>query len=194
LAIVGELEDRMRMVVDHPDELFRIVRTDVDRVRPLQHLVPLGPLFSDLAIGVYHDQTMLPSGVDTEPAFVEPEPVLSQLAAGACCRWAGRSGISKRQALDWEQEVGPGLGNGPALRGGKVRQLAPLKDEDPVGAFGEDSLRRSPCPFLMLRQLGQGLWPARDGFVGAKSVLATFLSRNRRKSSRYRLGHGCCRY
>jgi hypothetical protein len=61
LAVVGELVDRVRVVVDDPDVLLRVIRTDVDGVRALEHLVPLRPLFDDLALRVDDDDRVFPA-------------------------------------------------------------------------------------------------------------------------------------
>jgi len=45
----------MRVVVDHPHVLLRIVGTDVDGVWTLEQLVPLRPLLDDLSLGVDDD-------------------------------------------------------------------------------------------------------------------------------------------
>jgi len=63
---------------------------------------------------------------------------------------AGYRGIADRQPEDGELDAGRDLDR---LRPLDDRQLAPLQDEDPVGALGEDVLARAPGPFLMTRQL-----------------------------------------
>ena len=70
LAVVAEHEDGVPVVVDDPDALLRIVRADVDGVRPPQHLVPLRPVLDDVAVGVDDDDAVFPAVVDAGLADV----------------------------------------------------------------------------------------------------------------------------
>ena len=66
LAVVGELVYGVHVIVDQPHMLFRIVGADVGRMRALEDLVPLRPLFDDVARAVDDDDAILPAGVDAE--------------------------------------------------------------------------------------------------------------------------------
>src|SRR5262245_44071463 len=64
LPIMRELEDLMQIVVNNPNVLFGIVRTDLDLVWPASafpHLVPLSPGLRDLSGRVDDQNGMLPA-------------------------------------------------------------------------------------------------------------------------------------
>ncbi len=68
LAIVRELVNGLHMIVYDPDMFLRVIRIDGDEVRALQNLVPLGPAFDDVAVGVGDGDAVFPFGVDAEGA------------------------------------------------------------------------------------------------------------------------------
>src|SRR5262245_61519691 len=55
LAVVGELENLVPVIIDHPNVPLRIIRTDADVMRTastLKQLVPLRPRLDHLAVAV----------------------------------------------------------------------------------------------------------------------------------------------
>jgi hypothetical protein len=56
------------VVVDDPDVLLRVIRADVDRVRTLEHAVPLRPVLGEVALRVDHDDGVVPARIDAELA------------------------------------------------------------------------------------------------------------------------------
>src|SRR5215475_5789308 len=63
LTVISELVDRMRVIVDNPNLLLRVVGADINGVWTFEHLVPLGPLLDDVALCVDDDQAVFPEGV-----------------------------------------------------------------------------------------------------------------------------------
>ena len=64
-AVVREDEHRVAVVIDDVHTLLRIGRVHVDRVRTAEHLVPLRPVFNQVALRVGdHD--------DVRPVEVSP--------------------------------------------------------------------------------------------------------------------------
>jgi len=52
LAVVREFVDRVGVIVDDPDVLLGIIGTDVGGVRALEHIVPLRPVFDEVALRI----------------------------------------------------------------------------------------------------------------------------------------------
>ena len=118
LAVVRELVDRVRVVVDDPHVLLCVVRADVDGVRALEQLVPLRPLLDDVALRVDDDDAMLPTGsrrrardtAATRPSTAPcpsrgPDRSLRPLAASRCsrCATAGRREETARSVRSRER-------------------------------------------------------------------------------------------
>ena len=61
LAVVGELVDHVRAVVDQPHVLLGVVGVDEDAVRPHELVVVLAPRLHDVAVAVEHQQAVLPA-------------------------------------------------------------------------------------------------------------------------------------
>ena len=67
-AVIGKLEDLMVNVVNHPDVVLGIIRTDQHRMRAapiLEEMVPLRPRFDELALGIDDGDAILEHGHDT---------------------------------------------------------------------------------------------------------------------------------
>ena len=173
LAVVGELENGVPVVVDEPDVLFRVVGADEDGVRATPLGVVLGPAFGDFALGVDDDEVVLPLGVDAEFTGVEAEAVFGDLAGAAVGGRGGEGGVAHGHAAfaDGKGEAGADLGHAAGLGLGNVGQLAALEDEDAVGTFGEDAFHRAPGPLLVAGEGGEILGPIGDRLVGAEGVL-----------------------
>ena len=52
LSVVCELEDGVPVIIDDPDVLLRIVRTFKNAVGTPEHLVPLAPVFDEVAVRI----------------------------------------------------------------------------------------------------------------------------------------------
>ncbi len=167
--VVGEFENGVPVVVHQPHIFFLVVRIDIDRVRPPQHAVPLGPGLLDLSFGVHADDAVLPAPVDIFGSAVR---------AVELSWWAGRRGVAPRQAADGKPEARPKLREVDFLWAFDVRQFAALQDEDAVRALGENAFARSPGPLFISGQCRQGLRPGRVHVVGPEDVLHAFLSRD----------------
>ena len=146
LAVVGEFEDLLQIVVDDPHVLLGIVGIDLDVMRSprtLPMLVPLGPGLHDVpvAIGDVHEV----------------------LAAYRSVRLIGIAGRPARRPVK-RQEFSPA----PLWR----RHLAALDEEDPIRRLGEDRDDRPRHPALVV---GQRLGPVRHDLVLAGLVAAALL-------------------
>ena len=109
-AVVGEDENLVAGLVDHPHAPFRVVGADADAVRPRSvgvgaQVVPLVPDLDQVAVAVDHQQAVLPHA---------------------------QPGVAERVDADGADVAGE-------LRGHRIRQarLPPLRDEDAVGRLGE---------------------------------------------------------
>ena len=166
LAVVGEPVDHLHVVVDDPDVLLRVVRADVDRVRPPQQLVPLLPPLDDVAVGVGDDEAVLPLRVDAELAV--GRPLDADLVVLAFPRRQPFPGVLIRAADAGQRRrrrVSPQAGHGEAdarssLRqqrracgGVHLRQLAAEQHEDAVRALGEHAFARAVRPLLVPRHV-----------------------------------------
>ena len=191
LAIVGELVDGVTVVIDDPDVLLSIVRADVHRVRPLEDLVPLRPLFGDVALRVDDDETVFPAGIDAELTIrrLRPPPdlqALRRVATGASGSGQCGGGVAAPgQSPDRELHARSKLRHPGHRRSRNVRQLAPGEQIHTVRALREDALRRSPGPVLVPRQRAHILRPV-GGVIRAGHVLGTDGTRHGGK----RGGHG----
>ena len=182
LAVVAELVDRVGEVVDDPDVLLRIVGIHVHGMRLHEHRVPLAPGLHDVAFPVDDDQAVLPACVD---AASVARPFPGHPAIFVVVIRTRRRSVSPGQcsvapgilSSDREAQERSLLVKQAVFRSVDFLQNAALKYEDPVGALGENSLRRAPGPVFMARKRGEVLWPARNGFVRSKGVLAA-LARN----------------
>ena len=77
LAIIGEFENLMMNVVNHPDVVLGIVRADQDGVRStaiLEEMIPLRPCFDQLAAGIHDSDTVLKHGRHTCGLLTERTP------------------------------------------------------------------------------------------------------------------------
>ena len=192
LAVVRELVDDVLVVVDQPDVLVRIVRTDRDEVRALQARVPLHPvgrLRQQVALAVEDEDAVLPPRIDAH--LVVPQPrvhaALGELAAAAVARRAGRRRVTPRQAADRKRDARPEIRQLLRHRTRNLRQLAALHDVDAVGAFGKHTLPGAKRPALVARIARQLLRPAGHDFVRAEDVLAALFGRHRGDPCRARL-------
>ena len=168
-AVVGELEDRVTVVVDDVDVLLRIVRADVDRMRPAQHLVPLRPVLDDVAVAVDHEDAVRPEEVDAVLAARRSRrrPLPSRLEQRS--RGAGLRRVPP-QARDREREVRRHLrSRRPAARPcwRDDRERPALNVVDAVRAFREHTLPRAKRPFLVAGRRAQVFRPAGHDLVGA---------------------------
>ena len=135
LAVIGELVDDVKLVVENPHVLLFVVRADLDLVRTaaagqlLEQLVLVLPLVNHVALPVEDDDRML------EPAL--PSAFVGRLAGGA-----EAVGVARRIPAGREERRvrRPGLG----VLG--ERQLTAHGDPDPIGAFGIHPAERSPGP------------------------------------------------
>ena len=166
LAVVGELEDDMQLIIDHPHVLLGIVRAHLDLVRPaaaghLEELVVLRPRLHHLAGAVDDENHVVVAALPT--AFLR-----------RFTRRAEAIVIARRVAARRiEQRVWR-----PRLRAGRQRQFAALRDPDPIGGFCVDSAHRAPGPAIVLDAVGairQRLRPVLDELVRTELFLAAFL-------------------
>ena len=68
-AVVGELGDEMPVGIDDPDMLLGVVRADLDIMRSVPEVVPLGPFLDDVAFTINDQNTVLPAPVDAGSAI-----------------------------------------------------------------------------------------------------------------------------
>ncbi len=173
LAVVGELEDRVAVVVDDVDVLLRIVRADVHRVRPAQHLVPLRPVLDDVAVAIDHENAVLPE---------EVRAVHSGIRVVAChlrARLEERSGRARARGVapqirDGEREIRSDvwcLDGFPAssLRRNH-RERTTLDVVDAVRALGEHTLSGPERPLFLARDRAEILGPVRHNLVRARRL------------------------
>src|SRR5215467_8259228 len=59
-AVVSEFVDGMHVVINDPNVFVRVIGIDRNEVRTLQNLVPLRPAFDNVAVGIGHQDTVLP--------------------------------------------------------------------------------------------------------------------------------------
>jgi hypothetical protein len=167
LAVVGELEDRVAIVVDEPHVLLGIVGTDIDRVRAPQHLVPLRPPLDDVAVAVDDEDAVLPLELDAVLADVG---VVAHLAVHF--ERAGRAGDGRvaPEARDGKGEARSDLRHRratPASRRWNDRQLAALDVIDAIRTLREDTLPGAERPLLVARQRAQILGPVGHHLIRA---------------------------
>ena len=179
-SVVAENENRVPVVIDDPDALLRIVWADVDGVGPPQHLVPLSPVFDDIAVRIHDNDAMLPSEVHSGLTDIR---IVAHFSIGCFepARRAGRCRIAKGQPADGEFDVRAELRELDLLRPLDVGQFPALQDEDTVRALGEHALPGAPRPLLVARQTRDRLRPVRHDVVRAEHVLATLLARHGRE-------------
>ena len=109
LAVVRELVNRMLPVVHHPHMLFRIVRIDEHRMRPPEDIVPLRPLFHDVARRIDDEQAVLPARIDAELALPSVPAVAARVTRaahrpdGGVAKWrlGNRKGDARTDARIW---------------------------------------------------------------------------------------------
>src|SRR5438270_162872 len=167
LAVVREFENGVGLIVHHPDVFIGIVRINGDVVRALENGIPFRPVFDELAVGVHHDDAVLPARVQAELAA--PNGI-------ACAGDRSYRGIAKGKLRNRKRNARTNFGVGNflgALHGGN---FAAFQDKNTVGAFREDALNRSKGPFIVPRQGCERLGPVQDDFVGAPDVLSILLS------------------
>ena len=174
-AVVAELVDGVAFGVHDPHVLLRIVRADLDVVRPHPHLVPLRPAFDDLAARVDRDHAVLPAPVlprCARPRTVQFVPVRD-----------GVAGLPQRQPEHGKFQAGSYLRQLDRLRTRREeRQHALLHQEHAVRALGEHVHRLRPGPVLVGGQaLADGPRPVRDRVVRPEDVLSTLLARDCRE-------------
>src|SRR5215831_5007499 len=171
LAVISELVDRMRVIVDNPNVLLRVVGADINRVWTFEHLVPLGPLLDDVALCVDDDQAVFPAGVYAQlsigrrrsaPQFHSPCRILAR-TSGA--RRRGGVGVAPWQPSERKLHIRSDLGKESRLRTWNVRQLAAAQQIYAIRAFREDSPSPAVCPLLVAGESAEILWPTLDDFI-----------------------------
>jgi hypothetical protein len=90
-------------------------------------------------------------------------------------------GFAPRQASDGEGEAGREVGQLSGLGPRNIRQFATEKQENAVGAFGENALARAPGPLVVSGDRADIFGPILDDFIAAKRVLAPYGAGNRGK-------------
>ncbi len=173
LAVVRELADEVRVRVDDPDVLLRIVRADLDVVRASPDAIPLRPVFDHLAVAIEHHDHVLPAPVDART----PVALVHRLAEAGCR--AGRF-AHRHAAADGELEAGPDLRQprraAPASAR-QHRQLALERHEHAILALGKDIRRLGVRPVLVIRQaLAERPWPVLHRVVRPEDVLPALAS------------------
>src|SRR5438067_2359862 len=123
LSIIGEFKNGLSVVVDDPDILLRIVWTLKDAVGTPEHLVPLTPVFDEVAIVIDDIDDVRPlvihTGLPNILIIAWRLSIGSEERAGR----AGRCGVSPRQPSDWELDVRPELGKSDRFRPLEIRQF-----------------------------------------------------------------------
>src|ERR1700677_2763074 len=99
------------MIVHHPNVLFRIVWIDGYEVRAFEDLVPLCPLFLDVAVGIHHGEAMFPLGVHSNGPLPQLRSVVRILATATCSWQRGDSRIAPRQPSDGKRQTRPEIGD-----------------------------------------------------------------------------------
>ena len=102
LAVVGEFEDLLHHVVDHPDVLFRIVGTDLDVVRAaaaLEEVIPLRPVLQQLAVAVDHQNAVLQARLALRGRL--PEGAVASRVAFGRFLGNGKFAAVERCKCDW---------------------------------------------------------------------------------------------
>ncbi len=196
LAVMREDVDCVGVVIDDPHALRRVVRTDVDGVRSLVHVVPLRPVLDEIAGGIDHHDGVVPARVDAHLAVRRrgAAPKLHALR-GVLARAAGAGrgrdvGVAPRQARDGILHAWTDLGQHPLLGTGDVGQFAAAQQEHAVWALGKNAARAAEGPLFVTRQGGEVLRPASDHFVRAGDILLPDGTRNR--TERDGRGRDCC--
>src|SRR5439155_1703781 len=125
-----------------------------------QHLVPLSPVFDDIAVRIHDNDAMLPSEVHSGLTDIR---IVAHFSIGCFepARRAGRCRIAKGQPADGEFDVRAELRELDLLRPLDVGQFPALQDEDTVRALGEHALPGAPRPLLVARQTRDRLRPLR---------------------------------
>jgi hypothetical protein len=173
--------DDVLVVIDDPDVLHRIVRTDRNEVRPLQHRVVLIPRIDQVALAVEDHDAVFPPGIHAElVAGLLPRlhAALGGLTRAAVSRGAGGRGITPWKASDRKHHAGPQLGQPHRFRPAEIRQFAALEDEDAIGALRKDALSRAERPPFVPFDGREIFGPVGDDVVRAKNVLPALLTRH----------------
>ena len=177
LAIVRELVDRVHVVVYEPDVFLRIVGTHVHRVRALHDLVPLRPLFDDVALRVDDGQAVLPTGVNAHLAIrglcAPPEihALRGILPRPASARKGRRRCAAPGNAANWKLNARADVRKPSDLRSWQVWQLAARNEVHAIRVLGEDALSRAPRPLVVPGKCADVLRPPLDDFVWTHVVL-----------------------
>src|SRR6202790_2193917 len=167
LSIMGEFINGVSLIVYDPNVFFRIVRIDGNRVRTLQHGIPLRPPLDNVAAGIHHHYAIFPTGIDAQLAAPHRVTRRGDRSNGSVAK--GHLGNRKRKA-------GPNLGIGNFLGSREVRYFATLEDKHAVRTLGEHALDRSPGPLFMPGQFREWLGPGRNHLVGPGYVLVGFFA------------------
>ena len=152
LPVVRELVNHMFVIVDDPDALLRIVGTDGDKVWPLQHGIPLSPVFDQFARAVEHENAVFPAGIDAHLVarpFPSLDALLRKLPRPTISGWACGRRIPPRQPTDREGDARSKVREFPGPRRLYFRQLTAFQDEDSVWALGKHALSRPKRPGLV---------------------------------------------
>ena len=142
LAIVREFVNRMALVVNHPNVFIRVIRVNGDVVRALEHGIPFGPVFDQIAVRVHDYDAMLPPRVHAKLPF--PHGI---------ARGSNRPnrGVTKRKLGNRKGDAGANFGVGNFFGALHRGNFAALQDENAIGALREDALHRSPGPLFVSR-------------------------------------------
>src|SRR3989454_4305246 len=181
-SVVCELVNGVHVIVQHPHILVRIVRIDGHKVRALQNLVPLGPAFDDVSVGVRHQDAVLPFRVDAECAV---PPVRGSAGHGSGCASSGQRGsgrIAPGQAADRELNAWTELRQHPGCGPLDIGQLSPEKHEYTVRTFRVHTLARAKRPLFIAGQSADVFRPSLHDFIRPEDVLASLCSGNRGKT------------
>src|SRR6266850_4407446 len=134
----------MPVVVDDPDILLRIIRAFKDGVRTPEHLVPLAPVFDEVAVLIHNIDDVRPLVIHARLPGIQVIARRFSIGSEERSRRAGRCCIAPRQSSDWELDARSELGKTDSLRPLKVRQFTTLQDENTIRTLCKDSLSCTP--------------------------------------------------
>src|SRR5437868_3477794 len=166
----------MTVIVDDPDVLLRIIRTFKHTVRAPEHLVPLAPVFDEVAVRIDDIDDVRPLIIDARFTDVEIISRRFPVRSKECARRARRSGITPGQPPDWKFDARPELLKLCRFGPLDVGQFPTLQNEHTVRTFREYALSRAPRPLFVPGQTGDRLRPVRYNFVPSEDVLPSLLS------------------
>src|SRR5262245_29124071 len=123
----------MSIVVYNPDILLRIIGTLKDAVRAAEHLVPLAPVFNEVAVGIDHINDVGPLEINARLSDVEIIARGLSIRSKECSRRTGRCCITPRKPSDWKFNARSELSKRNRFRSLDVGQLTALQDEHAIG-------------------------------------------------------------